>query len=76
MNIYLCGIAVLVLCLILIMQTGCVRYLDLPSGTVKEIHSSIVAKKQVTVPAIEPTPPLSNEYIIGVGDVLSVSSKT
>jgi hypothetical protein len=56
------------------LQTGCARYLDLPAGTVKQIHSAIVSKKQVGVPAIKLTPPYSNEYIIGVGDVLSVFS--
>lgn len=74
MNICLRRIAVIILCLISILPTGCAGYLDLPSGTVKEVHSAIVAKKQVTVPVIKPTPPLSNEYIIGVNDVLSVSS--
>lgn len=76
MNVYLRGMAVITLCLILILilLSGCARYLDLSPGTVKKISSAIVAKKQVAVSAMKTTPPPSKEYIIGVGDVLSVSS--
>ena len=74
MNIYLRWNAVIIRCLIPILLTGCAGYLDLSPGTVKKIRSAIIEKKQVTVPAIEPSPPPSKEYVIGVSDVLSVSS--
>ena len=74
MNIHFHRSVVIILYLIPISLTGCAGYIDLPAGTVKQIRSAVVSKKQVTVPAVKPTPPPSKEYTIGIGDVLSVSS--
>ncbi|MHC1698695.1 MAG: polysaccharide biosynthesis/export family protein [Geobacteraceae bacterium] len=63
-------ILVFVSCLI----CGCAGYLDLPAGTVRQVSSPIVEKQEVTVPALEEEPPPSEDYIIGVNDVLNVTS--
>jgi polysaccharide export outer membrane protein len=64
----------------LVMLSGCAGYVDLAPGTVKTVAcppgapvSPIVEKQAVSVPAVKPEPPPSNDYVIGLNDVLFVN---
>jgi len=56
---------------------GCPRYAPLPAGTVKEIDgnaaSPIVAKESVTVTGEPRSGPPPADYLVGSGDILSVT---
>jgi len=56
--------------------SGCAGYIDLPAGTVKQVSSPIVEKQEVSVPALDEEAPPSEEYVIGVNDVLTVNSNS
>lgn len=58
------------------LTSGCAGYIDLPAGTVKQVSSPIVEKQEVSVPALDVEAPPSEEYIIGVNDVLTVNSNS
>jgi polysaccharide export outer membrane protein len=54
--------------------SGCAGYIDLPAGTHRQVCSPIVEKKEVTVPTLNAEAPPTEEYIIGINDVLTVNS--
>lgn len=74
MEIFRHKIALFMLLLAACLISGCAGYIDLPAGTVKQVSSPIVEKQEVSVPVLEEEAPPPEEYVIGVNDVLNVSS--
>lgn len=64
-------------CCFALLLSGCARYSDLPSGTVKKIDipalSPIVDREAISVPVAELKAPPSTEYRIGPNDVLYIN---
>ena len=55
--------------------SGCVRYEELPPGTVRDINdsSAILELQEVKVPPPTPEAEVITEYRIGPGDVLTIN---
>jgi len=59
---------------LLLVQSGCASYTDLPAGTVHPIDQSpVVAREVVSEPPPQPAPPPSEDYHVGPGDILFVN---
>ncbi len=78
MKLWLCRVSYsLLLALVCIVLNGCPRYAPLPAGTIKEIDGQaatpVVAKETVTVTGEPLDGAAPADYLIGAGDILSVT---
>jgi len=62
-------------CVFVLSLSGCVRYEELPPGTVRDINdsSAILELQEVKVPPPTPEEEIITEYRVGPGDVLNIN---